>query len=72
MSHTAKIIILATICLILAFGLGAVGFKEFDKEYDCDDFKTHKGVVEFFLKDVTDPYRLDADHDGIPCESYVY
>ena len=41
------------------------------RDRDCSDFKTHKQAQRFFKKHhpKRDPHRLDADHDGIACES---
>jgi hypothetical protein len=42
------------------------------RDYDCKDFKTQKQAQKFFKKHggpKRDPYRLDADHDGIACEA---
>ena len=42
------------------------------RDYDCDDFSTQKEAQKFFEKHggpSKDPHRLDADRDGIACES---
>ena len=39
---------------------------------DCSDFRTQAAAQKFFKKHggpKRDPHRLDADHDGIACES---
>ncbi len=39
---------------------------------DCSDFATQEEAQQFFLAaggPLSDPHRLDADHDGIACES---
>jgi len=39
---------------------------------DCSDFATQKAAQLFFLRHGgprSDPHRLDADHDGVACES---
>jgi len=42
-------------------------------DVDCPDFQTHAQAQSFFVgtggSRTNDPYRLDADHDGIACES---
>ena len=42
-------------------------------DVDCPDFDTHALAQSFFKgtggSPSNDPYRLDADHDGIACES---
>ncbi|HEV7483841.1 MAG TPA: excalibur calcium-binding domain-containing protein [Solirubrobacterales bacterium] len=35
-------------------------------DYDCSDFSSQAQAQEYLLPG--DPYRLDADHDGIACE----
>jgi hypothetical protein len=41
-------------------------------DVDCPDFDTHAHAQSFFIgtggTTSYDPYRLDADHDGIACE----
>jgi hypothetical protein len=41
------------------------------RDYDCSDFNSWKQAQRFFKHHHPrqDPYRLDADHDGIACES---
>lgn len=41
------------------------------RDKDCSDFPTQKAAQKFFKKHnpKRDPHRLDADHDGIACES---
>lgn len=38
-------------------------------DYDCADFKTRSEAKKVYDSRPGDPYRLDGDHDGIPCES---
>jgi hypothetical protein len=42
-------------------------------DVDCSDFDTHAHALSFFKgtggSRTRDPYGLDADHDGSPCES---
>ena len=42
-------------------------------DVDCPDFDTHAHAQSFFLgtegTTTHDPYRLDADHDGLACET---
>lgn len=42
------------------------------RDYDCSDFSTWKQAQRFYRNHGgprRDPHRLDADHDGIACES---
>jgi hypothetical protein len=50
--------------------IGATAGPALGRDYDCSDFKTQKQAQTFFKKHHPrqDPYRLDADHDGIACE----
>ncbi len=41
------------------------------RDRDCSDFRTQAQAQRFFERHnpSRDPHRLDADHDGIACES---
>lgn len=42
---------------------------------DCSDFSTWREAQKFYKRHggpQRDPHRLDADHDGIACESLRY
>jgi hypothetical protein len=41
------------------------------RDRDCDDFKNQRRAQRFFKRHhpKRDPHRLDADNDGIACES---
>jgi hypothetical protein len=42
---------------------------------DCSDFSTWRQAQKFYKRHggpKYDPHRLDADHDGIACESLRY
>ncbi len=51
----------------MAVAQPAVAFRD----RDCSDFKTQAQAQRFFERHnpARDPHRLDADHDGIACES---
>jgi hypothetical protein len=42
-------------------------------DVNCPDFKTHAEALSFFIgtggTKTNDPYRLDTNHDGNPCQS---
>jgi micrococcal nuclease len=40
-----------------------------DGDYDCSHFDTQEQAQAVFEQDPSDPYRLDADNDGVACES---
>jgi hypothetical protein len=64
--------------LLLACGVGVILGLSLAPEhalatdYNCSDFATQAAAQSFFLANggpSSDPYGLDADHDGIACES---
>jgi hypothetical protein len=61
---------IAVLTAVVAFAVTAAPASAGDK--DCADFPTQKAAQRFFVKHggpKKDPHRLDADHDGIACES---
>lgn len=38
-------------------------------DLDCADFETHEEAQEVYDEDPSDPHRLDADGDGVACET---
>lgn len=72
MSHSLRrMFIVPLICLGLLGAMvvaqPAVAFRD----RDCSDFSTQAQAQRFFERHnpARDPHRLDADHDGIACES---
>jgi hypothetical protein len=64
-----KLIALSTTTALM-LAVGATPAAAGDK--DCSDFPTQRAAQKFFVKHGgpnRDPHRLDADHDGIACES---
>lgn len=56
--------------LALAFGLAVVAFIPMPAravDYDCSDFSNQAQAQQYLLPG--DPYNLDADGDGVACES---
>ncbi len=43
-------------------------FAQEDSDLDCADFVTQQEAQQVYDADPSDPNRLDADDDGIPCE----
>jgi hypothetical protein len=41
-------------------------------DLDCGDFTSRAEAQRVLDRDHSDPNRLDADHDGVACESYDY
>lgn len=57
-----------TVCLLsILVYLLILNTKKHD--YNCSDFKTQREAQAVFNKYPIDLYHLDADHDGVPCES---
>lgn len=58
---------------VLTLGIAAQPAAAADK--DCSDFRTWRAAQSFYKKKggpKRDPHRLDADRDGIACESLRY
>lgn len=65
-ARTAAAALAAGLVLSLPAAPAAAGDK------DCSDFKTWRQAQKFYKKNggpKRDPHRLDADRDGIACES---
>lgn len=59
-----------TAAAALALGIAAQPVTAADK--DCSDFSTWRAAQKFYKRHggpQRDPHRLDADRDGIACES---
>src|SRR5262245_54000615 len=67
------ILVIVGLILVIAvlMGLVAVLFafpgRAAAQDFDCADFSTQAQAQQYLLPG--DPYRLDADHDGVACES---
>jgi hypothetical protein len=55
-------------CESYDYGNGGGGGCGGDGELDCADFATQDEAQAEYGQDTSDPFRLDADNDGIPCE----
>ena len=65
--------IAAVAAAALAIGLAAAPATAADK--DCSDFSSWRAAQKFYKRHggpQRDPHRLDADDDGIACESLRY
>jgi hypothetical protein len=65
--------IAVTAVAIAALAIPAASATAADK--DCSDFRSWRAAQNFYKKHGgprRDPHRLDADHDGIACESLRY
>lgn len=63
-------VLLATLAAVFAFSFNAAPALAADK--DCSDFSSWKQAQRFYKNHggpQRDPHRLDADRDGIACES---
>lgn len=62
--------LIAALFAIAALTVPAAGATAADK--DCSDFRTWRQAQNFYKRHggpKRDPHHLDADHDGIACES---
>ena len=63
---------LAGTAVAFAIACGAGGYDPDGPDRDCGDFDTQREAQEFFKAaggPTTDRHRLDADNDGIACET---
>lgn len=62
-----KILVAATLAMLGVFILTpAAGAQQ---DLDCSDFATQSEAQAVYDQDTSDPNRLDADNDGIACET---
>jgi competence protein ComEC len=57
------------------FALSGVSSTALAGDKDCSDFRTWRAAQKFYKRHggpQRDPHRLDADDDGIACESLRY
>lgn len=40
-------------------------------DYNCSDFKTYAEAKKYFGRNPEDIYKLDKNHDGMPCQSLI-
>jgi Excalibur calcium-binding domain len=71
MSHRVRNRVLAVAGIAGALSLSSFGAVAQSRDFDCSDFHSHKQAQKFFKKHhpKQDPYGLDADNDGVACES---
>lgn len=68
-----RIRLIATVVAVAALTVPATTATAADK--DCSDFRTWRQAQNFYKNHGgprRDPHRLDADRDGIACESLRY
>jgi len=66
-------VIVTALTAAIALAFAAPPVSAADK--DCSDFMTWREAQRFYKRHggpQRDPHRLDADHDGIACESLRY
>ncbi len=59
----------ATVLLAGAISFSLAGTAAAQNQLNCADFSTQQQAQAQLNQDPSDPNRLDADHDGIACES---
>jgi hypothetical protein len=67
-----KVVLATTASVLAVLLLAALPAPASASDKDCSDFATQRAAQIFFLKHGgprRDPHRLDADHDGVACES---
>ena len=67
-------VLLGSLVAAIAVGVGVFATSEQAQavDYDCSDFSSQAAAQNFFFANggpSSDPYGLDADHDGVACES---
>jgi Excalibur calcium-binding domain len=70
-TRSRKLVAVPVLALaLIGAGLAAQPAAAF-RDRDCSDFATQRQAQRFFERHHPhrDPHRLDADHDGIACES---
>src|SRR3954467_7881196 len=53
----------------LCFGFPGIAHAQGDQ--NCSDFATQQAAQDHFNQDTSDPDNLDADNDGIACETLI-
>jgi hypothetical protein len=72
MKISTKVALATVVAALVAFLLAAMPATASASDKDCKDFASQRAAQIFFLKHGgprRDPDRLDADHDGVACES---
>jgi hypothetical protein len=70
MHRIAALSVVAT-CRVI-YSLLLAGSAMAQDQYDCGDFGSQQEVQRVFNRDLSDPNNLDADNDGVACETYPY
>src|SRR5688572_7431337 len=58
----------AVVAVVVAAGV-SLAAPAYAQDLDCPDFNTQQEAQAVYNRDRSDPHRLDADNDGIACES---
>lgn len=69
--HHFKRFIFVTLAIIALFLFLGNVFSKQRETLNCDDFRSYSEALRTYIHDRTDPYGLDGDHDGIPCETLL-
>ncbi|MGB3681869.1 MAG: excalibur calcium-binding domain-containing protein [Rubrobacteraceae bacterium] len=70
-----RLLYLAALAMVASLVLAPAAFAQVrgpsggDGTYNCDSFDTQEQAQAFYNADPSDPNDLDADGDGIPCET---
>ena len=67
----ASTLFFAALCWVFC-SLVLAGSAVAQERYDCADFNSQKDAQAELDRDPSDPSNLDADNDGVACETYPY
>jgi hypothetical protein len=70
MHRIATLFVVAT-CWVI-YSLLLAGSAMAQDRYDCGDFDSQREAQRVLDRDPSDPSNLDADNDGVACETYPY
>lgn len=73
MSHrhilkTIGVVVLIVVVLTLVLWAYNAGYER-DRDWNCRDFKSFEELARFLKEHPGDPYNLDGNNNGRPCES---
>jgi len=70
MRRAAKLALFATCCVLYSLVLAGTAVAQDD--LDCEDFDSQEEAQAELDRDPSDPNNLDADDDGMACETFPY
>jgi len=70
MHRTATLFVFATYWVIYSILLAGAAVAQ--DRYNCEDFDSQQEAQRMLDRDPSDPNNLDADNDGMACDTYPY